>query len=125
MSRQVRSCSMAWRSGDTNNAAFTTPYGVTVADQGPIYICHCEHEHDRTYSENLVEYLSARGTECRVIEFAADGLRPGLEDCLGSASAILGFNSQLDHSWLNSGNFVAVAAERGIPVIQWILDHPS
>ena len=38
---------------------------------------------------------------------------------------VLGFNSQLDHSWLEAENFLNAAVANGIPVIQWTLDHPS
>ncbi len=120
---------MAKRLRDTVRS-LATSLGVTLSgwergDSPLIYICHVEHEHDRTYTENLTDYLSNRGAEYRIVEFGDDGLRPTLEACLEDATAIIGFNSQLDHSWLPSGSFIEAAAERGIPVIQWILDHPS
>jgi hypothetical protein len=90
-----------------------------------IYICHGGHEHDRIYSENVTEHLTQHGIECMQIEFNEDGLRPELEQCLDGPAAVLGFNSQLDHSWLQSGSFLGAAAHKEIPVIQWILDHPS
>jgi hypothetical protein len=31
----------------------------------------------------------------------------------------------LDNSWLTSGSFIAQAARRGVPVTQWLLDHPA
>jgi hypothetical protein len=95
-------------------------------DPPKVYIYHSNHEHDRTYTENVVEYLEGRGVLCRSIPLSDDGLRPELQLCLDDrASAVLGYNSQLDHSWLASGCFLDAAAREGIPVLQWILDHPS
>ena len=37
---------------------------------------------------------------------------------------MIGFNSQLDHAWLGAHPFLNLAAERQLPVLQWILDHP-
>jgi hypothetical protein len=93
---------------------------------GIIYICHSGHEQDRTYSENLTEYFKGSGTACKIIEMNSSGLRPELQQCLDDHPiAVLGFNSQLDHSWLPTGSFLEAAASRHVPVIQWILDHPS
>jgi len=104
------------------------PLHPVAKSTGPssIYICHGGHEHDRTYAENVAEYLAERKVECVEIELSEDGLRPELEQCLDEpAIGVLGFGSQLDHSWLGSGSFLAIAARRQVPVIQWILDHPS
>jgi hypothetical protein len=61
-----------------------------------------------------------------VIELGSDGDRPELLECLeGTESRVLGFNSVLDHSWIGSEPFLAMAAARSVPVTQWILDHPS
>jgi hypothetical protein len=95
------------------------------AERFTMYICHCDHEHDRTYTENLVGYLVRQNVRCKILEFNP-GFRPELEACLSNeATAILGYNSQLDHSWISSGSFMAAAESHNIPVIQWILDHPS
>ena len=49
-----------------------------------------------------------------------------LQLCLDDrATAVLGFNSTLDHSWLSSGHFLAAAEKSKTVVLQWILDHPS
>jgi len=91
-----------------------------------IYIAHNEHEHDRLYTENVVTYLARRGIESKVIEFDPSGPRLALEECLtAKPTAVLGYNSQLDHSWVSSGSFVRAAARSNIPIVQWILDHPS
>lgn len=96
------------------------------SDPPKIYIYHADHEHDRTYTENVVRYLESEGVLWRSITLNADGYRPELQLCLDDcASAVLGYNSQLDHSWLPSGSFLDAAERHGIPVLQWILDHPS
>jgi len=93
---------------------------------GTFYVCHLAHEHDRTYTENLCEYLERAGLPYGIVEFEAPGQRPELRQCLdGSASAVLGFNSQLDHCWLGDENFVVAAARNNLPVIHWLPDHPS
>jgi len=38
---------------------------------------------------------------------------------------VLGINAQLDHCWIGRKDFLTAAALRDIPVIHWILDHPS
>jgi hypothetical protein len=91
-----------------------------------IVIGHSGHEHDRTYTENLAEYLRGLNVSCGVVELNPSGQRPELGKCLDERpSAIVGYNSQLDHSWLSSESFLSVANTHKIPVIQWILDHPS
>jgi hypothetical protein len=73
-----------------------------------------------------VRYLESEGVLWRSITLNADGYRPELQLCLDDcATAVLGYNSQLDHSWLPSGSFLDAAERHGIPVLQWILDHPS
>ena len=96
------------------------------SEPAKVYIYHVDHEHDRTYAENIIEYLHGQGVVGVSIEMRADGLRPELELCLNDRpAAVLGFNTTLDHSWLASGSFLAAAEKKGIPVLQWILDHPS
>lgn len=96
------------------------------ADPAKVYIYLIDYEHDRTYAENIVQYLEGQGVLCRTIPLRADGLRPELQLCLDDrATAVLGFNSVLDHSWLLSGSFLAAAEKNKTVVLQWILDHPS
>src|SRR5262249_6237807 len=46
--------------------------------------------------------------------------------CLnGSTLGVIGLNSQLDHSWIDSDNFLDLAAAARVPVLHWILDHTS
>lgn len=90
------------------------------------WICHSKHEHDRTYAENVYEFLSSVGVACKIIEFETPGQRPELRQCLNDRTiAVLGFNSQLDHCWINDESFVALAAKLNVPTIHWIQDHPS
>jgi len=91
-----------------------------------VYIFNIGHDHDLIYSENVVQYLEGEGVLCRSLTLRADGFRPELQLCIDDrADAVLGFNSTLDHSWLESGSFLPAAEKNGIPVVQWILDHPS
>jgi hypothetical protein len=90
------------------------------------HVCHVAHPHDRVYAENVCEYFEQVGVPYNVVEFEAPGERPELRQCLNAdALGILGINSQLDHCWFGDDNFVAAAARRHVPVIHWILDHPS
>jgi len=99
---------------------------LASAEQLPFYICHTDHHHDRVFAENITEYLEGEGIRAKAIVLKKDGQRPQLQECLQcEAIGVLGFNSQLDHSWIGSTNFLNAAADKNIPVIQWILDHPS
>jgi hypothetical protein len=89
-------------------------------------ICHTMHEHDRIYAENVREYFDQLGMECRELEFETPGRWPQLRQCLDESTiGVLGINAQLDHCLIGSRSFVAAAALRNVPVIHWILDHPS
>jgi hypothetical protein len=93
---------------------------------GHFQVCHTRHEHDRVYAENLREYFGAIGIECKVFEFEAPGRWPELRRCLDENTiGVLGFNAQLDHCRVGSRDFLTAAALCNVPVIQWILDHPS
>jgi hypothetical protein len=101
-------------------------FGRDGAEPATVYIYIVDYEHDRTYVENIVQYLESQGVLCRNITLRTDGFRPELQLSIDDrATAVLGFNSTLDHSWLASGSFLAAAEQSGIPVLQWILDHPS
>jgi hypothetical protein len=61
-----------------------------------------------------------------VLEFAAPGRWPELRRCLDENTiGVLGFNAELDHCWVGSRDFLRAAALLDVPVIHWILDHPS
>jgi len=93
---------------------------------GHLQICHTRHEHDRVYAENVCEYFRQIGVECKVFEFEVPGRWPGLRRCLTAETiGVLGFNAQLDHCRIGRKDFIAAAALRDVPVIHWILDHPS
>jgi len=96
------------------------------ADPTKVYIYHGAHEHEGIYAENVVQYLESEDVLCRSLTLRPDGLRPELQLCIDDrATAVVGFNSTLDHSWLQSGSFLTAAEQNRIPVVQWILDHPS
>ena len=94
--------------------------------EGHFQICHTRHEHDRVYAENVSEYFGQIGIACKVFEFEAPGRWPGLRRCLTADTiGVLGINAELDHCWVGSKDFLTAAALRDVPVIHWILDHPS
>jgi hypothetical protein len=101
--------------------------GHAPSPSGPtVFVCHADHDNDRVFTENVVEHLQSRGVACKTLQLADTGQRPELQLCLDQKpTAVLGFNSQLDHSWISSDNFVEAAADQGIAVLQWIVDHPS
>ena len=89
-------------------------------------ICHYDHANDRTYAENLSEYLAARQVPHKVLVIGSEGQRPELEQCLrDDVFCVVGYNSQLDHAWIGRTCFIEAAAACNLPVIQWMLDHPS
>jgi hypothetical protein len=91
-----------------------------------LYVCHLAHENDRVAVLTAAEYLRWMRVPFRLLEFREGGQRPELQEALNDkTAAVLGFNSQLDHSWIGEENFVAAADKMRIPVIQFILDHPS
>lgn len=91
------------------------------------YITRIEHPYEVIASENLRDYFGRIGVPTREIVMRLDGAdRSTLAQCLnGDAMAVLGFNWHLDHSCIGNRHFVDAARAAGVPVIQWILDHPS
>ena len=92
------------------------------------YIVHFSYHHDRLYAENLGEFFTELGirTTTVLLDDPASGQRPQLAECLSEdALGVIGFNSQLDHSYLGNSPFLTLAEKQRVPVIQWILDHPS
>jgi hypothetical protein len=99
---------------------------LAAAEPPKICIFSYEHEHDRIYTENLVEYLSSRGVLWRSFTLREDGYRPELDLCLEDRpTAVLGFLYLLDHCGVKSGGFLAAAEQQGLVALQWIVDHPS
>ncbi len=91
------------------------------------YIARIEHPYEVIAAENLRDYFGRIGVPTREIVMNLDGadrseLAQGLN---GDAIAMLGFNWHLDHSWMGNGHFLDAARAAGVPVIQWIIDHPS
>jgi hypothetical protein len=97
--------------------------------EGPMfYIVHFPYHHDRLYGENLDEFFTELGirTTTVLLDDPASGQRPQLTECLsGDALGVIGFNSQLDRSYIGATPFLTLAEKQRVPVIQWILDHPS
>lgn len=91
------------------------------------YVTRTEHPNEAVYAENVLEYLATIGVPAREIVMNPDGAsRSELEQCLkGDPLAVLGTNWHLDHSCCGNKIFLKAAAAAGVPVIQWILDHPS
>lgn len=103
------------------------PFGVAAEKKRGrrFFLCHAAHEHDRVYMENMGEFLGRLGVPYEIVEFEAPGQRPELRQLLDDAIGVLGLNSQLDHCWLGDENFIDAAARQNVPVVHWIVDHPS
>ena len=92
-----------------------------------IIVCHQGHENDAGYTENIFEFLSASGIDHDFRHLGTPHTRrefSGYQEDSRSIS-LLGFNSQIDHAWVEDEPLLLAAARHGIPVVQWILDHPS
>src|SRR5260221_3132937 len=92
-----------------------------------IVVCHHGHQNDAGYAENLFEYCAARGIDYDFLDLRLPEPKGEMRRFLaeGPRVAFLGFNSQIDHSWLESEPFVLAAARHGATVVQWLCDHPS
>lgn len=97
----------------------------TVADP-IVFLCGRKHHHDLVFLENLAEYLSEQAIRFKIIELSEKPTRPELHECLeAERSAVVGFNSLLDHSWIDSQSFMELAHRRNVTIVQWLLDHPA
>src|SRR5258708_4995641 len=91
-----------------------------------LHILYIDHEHDRIYSENIQQYGQEQGFEVTASPLSSFVDRSRLENVLADdLIGVVGYNSTLDHCWINSTPFVSLAADLGVPIIQWILDHPA
>jgi hypothetical protein len=91
-----------------------------------IYICHQGHEYDRIFTENVEAYFTSSSVRCHVVELNENVFETNLRRCLKNPDAVIvGYNSQLDHSYVDGKSLVIEAVKKKIPVIQWILDHPA
>ena len=81
---------------------------------------------DSIYAENLLEFFREAGTAAEAIRLQPKNPQRELLRCLNDSTlGIIGLNVQLDHSWIDSDNFLDLAAAADVPVIHWILDHTS
>src|SRR4051794_28800951 len=92
-----------------------------------IIVCHQGHENDAGYTENIFEFLSANGIDHDFRHLGTPHTRQEFSGYQqdGRSISLLGFNSQIDHAWVDDEPLLLAAARHGIPVVQWILDHPS
>jgi hypothetical protein len=92
-----------------------------------LIVCHEGHENDVCCTENIFEYLSARGVGAGFVNLRGPRAIEELRECLarGPAVSLLGFNAQLDHAWLADEPSLHAAARHGVTVLQWVFDHPS
>jgi hypothetical protein len=100
----------------------------SLQERPAFFIAHFPHHHDRLYGENLSDFFTELGIRTTIVllDDPANGQRPQLAECLsGDALGVIGFNSQLDRSYIGDTPFLRLAAKQRVPVIQWILDHPS
>jgi hypothetical protein len=99
---------------------------VNKRSRGKLYICYGPHPNDVIYAENLLAFF--RDTEVRTETIKLNSKNPQrkLRRCLNdSAIGVIGLNVQLDNSWIDSDNFLDLAAAAGVPVLHWVLDHTS
>ena len=97
-----------------------------VLARSTFYLCHHKHPNNTVYAENVADYFASRGVQHQVIEFDSRGPTHDLKRALGDdAMGILGLTWELDRARVDSANFLDAAADADVPVIQWMLDHPS
>ena len=90
------------------------------------YVCYGQHPNDSIYAENLLEFFRAAGVTAKAIRLASQNPQRELLHCLNDSTlGLIGLNTQLDHSWIDSDNFLDLAAAAGVPVLHWVLDHAS
>jgi hypothetical protein len=90
------------------------------------YVCYGPHPNDSIYAENLLEFLREAGTAAEAIRLRPKNPQRELLRCVNDSTlGVIGLNVQLDHSWIDSDNFLDLAAAAGVPVLHWILDHTS
>ena len=90
------------------------------------YVCYGPHPNDPIYAENLLEFFREAGIAAEAIRLQPKNPQRELLRCLkNSTLGIIGLNVQLDHSWIDSDNFLDLASAAEVPVLHWILDHTS
>jgi hypothetical protein len=104
----------------------TSTAGRPGSPAGTLYICHGRHANDLVYVENLLDFFRDTDVDVETIALSPQNPRSELMRCLhGGAIGVLGMNTQLDHAWIGSRNFLDLAAAANEPVIHWVLDHSS
>ena len=90
------------------------------------YVCYGPHPNDPIYAENLLEFFREAGIAAEAIRLQPKNPQRELLRCLNDSTlGIIGLNVQLDHSWIDSDNFLDLASAAEVPVLHWILDHTS
>src|SRR5690349_3878507 len=90
------------------------------------YVCYGPHPNDPIYAENLLEFFREAGIAAEAIRLRPKNPQRELLRCLNESTlGIIGLNVQLDHSWIDSDNFLDLAYAAEVPVLHWILDHTS
>jgi hypothetical protein len=92
-----------------------------------VVVCHVGHENDACYTQNIFEFFSENGVEHGFIHLRGPHATQELRACLehGRDISLLGFNSQIDHAWVDDEPLPIIAARHGVTVVQWFFDHPS
>ena len=90
------------------------------------YVCYGPHPNDPIYAENLLEFFREAGMAAEAIRLQPKNPQRELLRCLNDLTlGVIGLNVQLDHSWIDSDNFLDLASAAEVPVLHWILDHTS
>src|ERR1700719_540888 len=90
-----------------------------IAPSRKVIVCHQGHENDVCFMENIFEFLSVHGLDCGFLQLRGPHTAEELRGCLahGRDMALLGFNSQLDHAWVENEPLLLAAARHGVTVI--------
>jgi hypothetical protein len=107
------------------NLKVSGPETWVTEERLKIIVCHSGHENDACYTENIFEFLSENGVDHDSRLLGKPFSHQELAAYQGCSASLLGFNSQIDHSWIGDEPLILAAGRHGIPVVQWILDHPS
>jgi hypothetical protein len=92
-----------------------------------IIVCHEGHDNDAGYTENIFEFLAARGVDhaFRHLHTAPFTLEELARYQADGGVALLGFNAQIDHAWIDDEPLILAAARHDVTVLQWMFDHPA
>ena len=91
-----------------------------------LYFARPDHPNDAVYAENVLEFCGEIGHPAReIIVNCKDTSHCDLENCIADAAVFVSPNYNLDHSCIGDRRFLDLAQAAGVPVIHWMLDHPS